>query len=277
MIGSGSALGIETCVNAQPERDVSTRQDASSLTIFVKGDNWGDGKPEDIHRLLHNVASYFTSHLREFRSVTIDIRSDVTRLPVILWRAPGQTVYTICLSTSDTKWAQYSYQFAHEFCHLISGYERLRHSRNKWFHESLCEAASLFALRSMGETWAENPPYANWSSYAESLTAYAEEMDQKVGPRVIGHGAFPAWLRTHEDQGRDNAELREPNRIVALRVLPEFQRYPTGWNALRSLPASDEPIERYLARWKAEAHVSDRAFITRIEGALGTGGLQNLD
>ena len=247
------------------------------MTIFVKGDNWGDGKPENIQRLLHNVASHFTSHLREFPSATIDIRRAVTRGPVIVWRAPGQTVYTVCLRTSDRKWDRYSYQFAHEFCHLISGYERLRHSRNRWFHESLCEAASLFALRSMGETWAEKPPYTNWSGYADALTAYADEMEQKVDPRVIGDGAFPAWLRTHEAQGRENAELREPNRIVALRVLPVFQRYPTGWNALRSLPASHEPIERYLAQWKAEAHVSDRAFITRIEGALGTGDLQNLD
>jgi len=55
----------------------------------------------------------------------------------------------IALSVRDTHWAQYGFQFAHEFCHALAHYcnnQRLvrypRHA-NLWLEESLCETASL--------------------------------------------------------------------------------------------------------------------------------------
>ena len=181
------------------------------------------------------------------------------------------------LDTTGRRWAQYSYQFAHEFCHLISGYDRLKDSANSWFHESLCEAASLFALRSMGKTWRLRPPYPNWSSFAEHLTAYAQQLGNTVEPRTPADGALRAWLRGHEAEARTDPYKREANRIIALRMLPVFEHDPTGWNAVRNLPASDAPIEQYLAQWKVAAHACDRAFVARIEVALGTHNPENPD
>ena len=49
---------------------------------------------------------------------------------MILMRLPGQTSYTILLTANGRLLAQFSYQFAHEFCHLLSGYEQLHESAN---------------------------------------------------------------------------------------------------------------------------------------------------
>jgi hypothetical protein len=49
------------------------------------------------------------------------------------------------------------YQFAHEFAHILSNYERHADSKvarqHEWFEEALCEVASLYALKRVGMQW----------------------------------------------------------------------------------------------------------------------------
>ena len=240
------------------------------VTITVKGTNWGMGRPEDIKSLLENVAEHMTRHFREGVHATIDVEnSDSPDAPQTRLRERGQTTYTILLNTSDRCWAQYSYQFAHEFCHLVSNYEQRFGRPNQWIDETICETASLFTLRSMGVTWKEKPPYPNWRSFAQSLTAYADTQAAKVESPVPDDEAWEEWFRRYEARGRNEPYDREGNRIVALRLLPLFEQYPEGWNAIRSLPASQERISQYLTDWNKQAYQGDRAFITRIEAVLG--------
>ena len=173
------------------------------------------------------------------------------------------------MNTTGTYWAQYSYQFAHEFCHLVSNYEQQYDKANQWIDETLCEAASLFMLRGMGVTWKDRPPYPSGQSFAKHLTAYADSRAATVESQVPDDEVWEEWLLRHEDGGRGNPYDREGNRIVALRLLPLFEQYPEGWNAIRSLPASQGRIGQYLTDWKNRAHPCDRPFITRIERALG--------
>ena len=93
-----------------------------------------------------------------------------TLAPIILFHHPGQTTYTILPRTGARRWAQFSYQFAQEFCHLVSGYECLEGGANSWFHESICEMAALFTLRSIGMTWK-----TELGSNADYLTQYTHE------------------------------------------------------------------------------------------------------
>ena len=206
VIGSGDAVSTESCTSGAQGPEASGRRGSGALTIVVKGNNWGEGKPENIQVLLDNVASHFTRHLREGLFETIEIWNS-SKGPMILWRLPGRTKYAILLDTIGTRWAQYSYQFAHEFCHLLSGYDRLKGSANSWFHESVCEAASFFVLRSMGVTWRDAPPYPNWRSYAQHLTSYAQLQASKVEPGLPVGSPPGVWLRAHEAQGR-----RDPTR-----------------------------------------------------------------
>ena len=145
-------------------------------------------------------------------------------------------------------------------------------SSNAWFHESLCELASLFTLRSMAMTWEANAPYSNWAAYAGSLWDYAEGSLNTVSDALLGDAEFGSWLRSHELEGRKDPYNREANRIVALRMLPVLERHPQGWNALGRLPVSNAPIDRYLAQWKEEVHPCDRGFVDQIQEVLGTRG-----
>ena len=239
------------------------------LNIEILGNNWGDGLHTNIHALLNNVASHFTRHFREPIFATIEVKNSADEGPVILWRQPGENAYTIVLSTEGTYWSQYTYQFAQEFCHLFTDFERHRGSANGWFFETLCETASLFALRSMGETWQQDPPYPNWRNYAQSLTDYANNAISNADPSSPVDGPLGYWLWKHEIRARENATMREANRAVAVRMLPIFEQTPMGWNAVKDFPVSEAPIDWYLALWKVSANECDRDFISRIQASLG--------
>ena len=263
-------MSIEHCEPVRQQAEAPATGPASALAIHIKGDNWGEGRPQDIKALLANVASHITRHLREGVSPVIEVRNSPCDGPMIPYRRPGCSTYTVLLNTSGRNWAQYSYQFAHEFCHLLSGYERLAGSANAWFHESLCELASLITLRCMSVTWRTNPPYPHWADYAGSLRDYAQECLSTVQDALPDDSEVGPWLRAYELEGRKNPYNREANRIVALRMLSVFERHPEGWNALGSLPASNARIGQYLVQWKEGVHPCDRGFLDQIEEALGT-------
>ena len=271
---SGVRAGSESCTNAKQEWEAPVSTDESGVTIEVKGDSWGDAQQRNINVLLENVASHLTRHLRDDVSAVIEVRN-WTSDPMIVIRRRGQTAHWVMLSTTGKHWAQYSYQFAHELCHLLSDYERLEGSANNWFHESICETASLFTLRSMAMTWEADPPYPNWRSYAKSLRHYAEDHVNTVKKEIPGDDEIGLWLQGHEAQGRANRYLRERNRILALRLLPVFERHPEGWNAVRRLPRSDALIGQYLAHWKEAAQPCDQAFVGQIQDALGALDMEN--
>ena len=270
MIGSSVAMPMESCPNGNQGWEASASRRGSAVAIEVRGDNWGGGRPQDIKVLLDNVASHMTRHLREDFSPVIEVRHWSRGHPRILYRLPGRAAYTVMLSATGRLWAKYSYQFAHEFCHLLSDYERLAGSANAWFHESICEVASLFTLRAMAVTWETDAPYPNWTGYAGSLRDYADQTVGTVKDRIHNDREVGSWLRRHEADGRMDPYIRERNLIVALRILPLFERHHDGWNALRRLPASNAPIDQYLAQWKEEAYPCDRGFVDQIEETLGT-------
>ena len=166
------------------------------------------------------MASHLTRHLREPLRATVE----VTRAPVepqILLRVAGQTVYRILLNTGDTYWAQYTYQFGHEFCHLVAGYEQRFETPNQWVEETLCELASLFTLRSMAVTWKTHPPYPNWRDFAPALSHYASGEMAKV--QMPAADVWPVWLWEHEARARADPYLRRRQQdrcITAVAALP---------------------------------------------------------
>ena len=67
--------------------------------------------------------------------------------PIVLFKR-GPRGGSSLLNTSDRYWCQYAFQFAHEIGHILCRYKD-GDSTNKWFEETLCETASLYAL----EAW----------------------------------------------------------------------------------------------------------------------------
>ena len=130
-----------------------------------------DASLRDVEKVLYSAADELWRYFPE-RSLP-PLLVEPKGGPIVLFRRGPEGEYYVRLNTGNTYWSQYAFQFAHEFGHVLCGY-REGERCNKWFEESLCETASLFALRGMSLTWKSDPPYPNWKSYAPALRDYAK-------------------------------------------------------------------------------------------------------
>ena len=268
IIGSGGATSTDHEMKKSEKETTGGDRGRSTITITLAGDNWGTGRHSDIKAVLTSAAAQITRHLRGDVEAAIDVAHWEKRDPETRRGAGGPTSYTIWLNAKNKRWAQYSYQFAHELCHVVANYEQRFQKPNQWFEETICEMAALFTVRSMGATWRNNPPYPNWATYAKDLSEYADNAAENVAGQAPDDESWEEWLRKHEERSRADPYKRVGNQIIALRMLPLFKNNPEGWNAIRRLPASEVRIGEFLTQWKEAADPQDRGLIQRIEGAL---------
>ena len=253
--------------------------ETTDISISILSNDWGYAKPSDIKTLLQDTASHINRELRLPFTGKIEVKHGES--PCTFYRQESKRSedhpHTIELSATDRHWCQFAYQFAHEFCHVLSDLERLCKSKNKWFHEAICELASAFTLRRMAERWHTNPPFRNWKEYAGSLKKYEEdnmqeykkEWEEKYGTRPI---TPTDWLSDYEQEMRDisvkentNGDPYERYRLiyalVAYALLPIFEQYPSGWNTIRTLPDSNSHIKQYLDDWLKLVGKDNQPFI----------------
>ena len=240
------------------------------MKIEVEPHGWGDAIPSNIEALLTDVASHLNRLLVQpvaERIMVVPV-SGAGAVPRTLYRYSGSGPITIQLTATDRKWAKFSYQFAHEFCHVLSNYERLGDGPNNWFHEVLCELASVFTLRCMAERWSTQPPYPNWADYAGALSDYADDRLSDENHQLPDRSTLATWLPIHEKELRQDPYLRDKNAIVAYQLLPLFEADPSGWNAVRNLPDSEGPLQEYLTDWHESVAPTDKPFVKRLIGAF---------
>ena len=183
---------------------------------------------------------------------------------------PHQPI-VIQLTARDNSWAQFAYQFSHEFCHVLSNYETLEGDPNNWFHEAICELASVFTLRRMVERWPTDPPYPNWATYAKSLEKYVKKLFLCKARQLPEHTTLRDWLSSHEEGLRQDREQRDKNAVVAYALLPVFESHIGGWNAIGKLPSSSVGFESYLSEWYSSVDSMDKPFVAYL------GSLFNFD
>jgi hypothetical protein len=190
--------------------------------------------------------------------------------PITLYRRNDRGEIVVCLDTGHQFWCQYAYQFAHEFCHIMCNYVEDDLS-NKWFEESLCEMASIYALRHMSQAWQKDPPYPNWRDYSKALKDYADDLLKK-SPLPAGQD-LAAWYKAHEAELRKDPTQRELNRVASLVLLPMFEEHPGNWEAVASLNAAPvkEPrtFAKYLADWHARSPAKHQPFIREVAAKFG--------
>lgn len=250
---------------------------ANPLQIEVQANGWGNSTPRDIRALLLNAASILNDILDHPITEVIQVRDadpccDHTHcacVPIVHYRTPpGRGPYTIELVSRDRDWARFAFQFSHEFCHILSGYERLQNNANNWFHEAICELASIFTLRCMAVNWQTNPPYPNWADYAKSLENYIQKRMSNNNHQLPVGISFSDWLSKCEPELRVNPYLRARNTVVACRLLPLFEDDPFGWNAIRAFPSSTGSLTEYLAEWHNKVDSTYKQFVQRIASNL---------
>ena len=240
------------------------------MEVVATRKGWGSAQPADIEVLLADVASHLIRLFRELPAGTIVVEPTPTESdePITPYRASRQAAFTVFLAARDDYWCQFAYQFSHELCHVLSDYERLREGRNGWFHEAICELASVFTLRRMAERWLTCPPFSGRSDYAGSLASYAEDLLSQEDRRLPTGVTLSKWLLSEEGSLREDRYLRDKNAVVAYSLLPIFESEPAGWNAIRRLPASSAMFMDYLLEWHASVEPADKPFVQRILDAF---------
>ena len=264
LIEQGAASGVETW--SSPGR--------KPLDIVVRDREFGRVSSADIAAVLQSAALELRRHCPHTQIPGIDVchRDDHPQMDSELM-ANGRL--RIGLTARDTRWAQFSFQFAHEFCHTLANYSnggrpsvRRPHHANLWLEESLCETASLYVLRAMGRTWLTSPPHPAWRSYAPWLSAYAGQRLALPQHRLPGETPFIVWFRNHQPALRRNATLREWNTTIAIELLPILEAEPRGWGTLKFLNggsgSADASLAQHLSAWRSRCPRDLRQFVTKL-------------
>ena len=249
--------------------------------IRVQANGFGKASAADITLVLSSAASQLFRYCPHTQLDGIDVHYWSDHPQIDLHRTAGGRIL-IRLSARDTHWAQYSFQFAHEFCHALANFSdhsssalaNVR-SRNLWLEESLCETASLFVLRAMNCSWATNPPHPVWQAYAPWLSDYVDRRMALPENRLRSGMSFSAWFHEHQTALQKDAGQRTWNTIVATQLLPIFEADPAGWEAVtflnRKLSDSTESLSKHFAEWRANCPNHLRLFVTKLAAVFGIG------
>jgi hypothetical protein len=265
-------------VHAQDFAGVKSKLNKRGLDIRVGDAGWGNADKEDIERVLYSVAAELEPYFPHGKLPPIKVEhGDDT--PIALYEKIAGGQYVILLTAKDRHWSQLAYQFAHELTHVLSNFDNnaLRQAKqqdpNQWFEESLCEAASLFALKQMAATWEVSPPYEAWKSYAPALRRYADEMKRESHRTLPGGMTLANWFGQNENAVRTNPYQRANNEIVATRLLALFEQHPEQWGAISYLNHDSKvgatDIREYLQRWYVCCPDAHKAFVLQVMAELG--------
>jgi hypothetical protein len=246
----------------------SQGKSGTKIEIQVTGD-WLGGPRENIKQVLLSASSELFRFFpgRKIHPVIVKRSSSG---PMVTYKRGPNNEHNVLLSTRGTFWAQYSYQFAHEFCHIMCNYDEPKN--NQWFEETVCELASMFAMRRMSETWKTKPPYSNWKSYAPHLFKYAANLIKEG--QVPGGKKFVQWFKANQAElVKSGGGLRAKNKIVAAQLLPLFEATPSEWPAVQYLNGwrseGNQPFDEFLKSWWQAAPEKHRPFIASIAEKFG--------
>ena len=248
---------------------------------FQLTEGFGDVQVADLRAVLNSTAESLWRHCPNTRWEVPGFhvyRSRTT--PITLHEHRTDERIAIGLAAEGRHWAQFAFQFAHEFAHALASHAgdwKMRwignHGANQWFEEALCETASLFALRAMSRTWADQPPYPNWKSYAPALTKYAEERLAQCATILAADAPFVPWFAGQIESLRKASTQRDKNLVVARQLLPLFETQPAGWESLTALNLTRDrdpgkAFDRHFADWIASAPESQRGFLARVRSVF---------
>jgi hypothetical protein len=255
-------------------KDQHTTFIPKQLDIHVQANGFGRASPADVTALLQSAAFETWRYCPHNQLEGIDVYYRADHPQTDFKRTPSGRI-GIGLSARDTHWAQYAFQFAHEFCHALANYSNnpqqlVRYPRgaNLWLEESLCETASLFVLRAMSRSWRTAPPYPAWRSYAPWLNDYVEQRLALPEHHLPAGKSFLVWFQENQAVLRQNSDRRDRNTIIAIRLLPIFEAEPRGWRTVtflnRGSSNAEESLAQHLVEWRSQCPDDLRPFVNRL-------------
>ena len=270
---AGLPPGGAAVIRTVPRQSESTTRPAATsrpapadkLSIRVMGNDWGDADAGEIRKVLESAAGELWKNFPARRLHPIIVQRG-RRAPITLYRRGPKGEYLIKLTPKGRYWCQFAYQFAHEFCHILANYSHETPQANKWFEESLCEMAAVYAMRRMAVTWKTAPPHPHWKSYAPAIREYADDL-QKAEDKLPEGKTLAAWYKDNSAALRKASHMRGKNRIVANSLLGLFEANSGDWAAIGYLnsgkPASDS-FQDYLSNWYRQTPARRRKIVGDI-------------
>ena len=257
------------------ENKLASIKELEPRPLKIGQPDWSGGvQLENAQAVIDAVAKTFRTYGRVTAADPILVYQTTGPSPIAIRDAAPGGERVIRLATRGPYWSQIAYQFAHEYCHVLTKHWTASYEhRNMWFAESLCELASLWCLEKMGDDWlAGNAPYPNWQSYGESLKTYVTD-HIKDTPTFNSAIPFAEWLASNLDTLRNDRTKRDLNTTVAVRLLPLFRKNPALWNTVPFLNNDinpDDDFQTHLQRWHdAVPDKYRRASVRRIAAELG--------
>ena len=281
---------------------INTVLSQSSIVIKVialaggKSWQWPANTIKDVESLLLKSSNAINRALRVPFSGEIRVELIEEKLPEVFPRESTEHRFVMYLSPhseAPTYCPQIVYQFAHEFCHILSNFETVsKHNPNAWFHEAICELASGYVLLKGSQhfnykwLWPEGEVPGEtttdyWKGEIERARKDSEVRnfweDEKGN---ISVSRLNQWVKAYEkthlreqlnDEGlwRGEDKWRDHFTYVAKVLLPIFIEDPSGWNAIRKLPASRGMLREYLQDWHKQVDDADKEFVKKVASKFG--------
>ncbi len=245
--------------DAKPAVNPAWRHELN-ITVIDDG-KWGCD-PQNARQVMLSAAGELWKYFPDRKMPRIEVVSKGG--PIFYYGIGHDQHVRICLASGNALWAQMAYQFAHEYCHLLC-HISAKNSNVMWFHESMCETASRFAVQRMSQSWKTHPPYPNWTSYAPHLRKYFDN-SQKTGPLPPAK-TFAQWYRENAAALAANSCDRPKNNVVAGMLYELLDAKPEGWESLNHLPQEKlDPgtFEDYLRAWHKKCPDKHKAFVAAI-------------
>jgi hypothetical protein len=233
--------------------------------------DWGGARPEDIREVCLSAAGCFAPAIAERFVEPIRVQPSSDILPRARFKRldTGQIAIDVA-GIQGRLWARLSYQFGHEFLHVLANFRPPVAKPTAWIEESLCETASLFALRAMAIRWRTAPPYRGLEDNADHLAGYANERIERA--RLPAGATFAEWLGGKLPLLTEEYERREDNTVIASHLLPLFEQAPEMWRAVRYLnqwsTLEDVSFDTYFSTWRSVTPVQHHPAVDRIEQRL---------
>ena len=238
-----------------------------SALVTVENGNWGATSLRAIHAVLASAAEVLIAAFGRPPEAPILV-APWSMDPQVFY---DQRPYQVRLNARDRYWCQYVYQFSHELCHVMTNFDAHQGHKHGWFDESLCEAASLFALHRLADVWAEEPPdgIPDAAGFAPNHRTYARDMADRY-PR-IDRADHRGWLSARLAALEANRYERELTGAVGVLLLDMFQADPGLWRDCAHLnlwnPAADSTFTDYLESWAA--HLRAHGIESRAPAVIG--------
>lgn len=175
----------------------------------------------------------------------------------------------IYLTSTKNYWAQFLYQFSHEYLHCILHRDFSISDKFGWLEESLCELSSLYALTLASKypynlkTQEGNPLNHFSSGYKSYVSDFIERQPIKIKPEQMVN-----YIRENIESLSNDRYLREINAVLAIRFLPLFAEDNTYWKVVKYIPKhigqQNETLLDFTDKWIENTPLNMKDKLNRI-------------